>query len=127
MGAKERVQSVEGKALMTSFFAAQMLDTTMTKIEFEYLGGKEINPLGSEIMNSYGEDNAFILKTALVTILLTTYALAHDHDTKIGVASRELDVKYTMERGLQWGSVLAWGGVVWNSANIIPDVVSKVT
>ena len=123
MGLKERTQAVRGKTLMTSFFAAEMLDTGMTKLVVGHLGGREINPVGVELMNNLGTDGAFILKTALTAFLIGMYALASDHNLK----AAGIDFKYGLERSLQWGNLMLWGIVAWNSVNLLPYVADRLT
>lgn len=124
MGLKERVQSVEGKTLMTSLFAAEMLDIAMTKVAVQHLGATELNPLQAELINS---DKPFILKIASTAIILGAYALASDNNQELRRRIKSVDIKYGFERGIQWGSLMMWGIVAWNTANLLHEVVKNIT
>ena len=124
MGLKERVYSVRGKTLMTSFFVAEALDTVLTKVSLSHFGGTEISPFGGvELLNNFGMDHSLILKTAITAILIGSYTLSSIHDPKLKIKSTEVKTKYVLEKALQSANIFAWGVVAWNTANITPDIL----
>lgn len=127
MGLRERATSLTGKELIGTFFAAEVIDTAMTSASLNFLGGTEINPTGAELLTTLEQNEVFVLKVAVTTLLISLYALTSNEkiiDKKVKFTS--IKPNYVLERGLQGANIFAWSVVAWNTANLVPDLISKL-
>lgn len=127
MGLKERAGSIKGKTLMTSFAAGQLIDASMTAVAINNYNATEISPFGgAELMRDLGQNEVFILKTAVTAILIGLYALSSIHEPTLKIKSAEIKAKYVLEKSLQAASIITWGVVALNSIDLFPILIKDV-
>lgn len=128
MGFKEIVSpSITGKALMTGFFASEVIDTVMTKADLALYHGNEISPLGgSELFNNLGREDTYILKLAITGLLVGAYALASLHPKEIKLLKSNIRLKDVAEKALWGGLIFMSAALAWDTVNFGADVISHI-
>jgi len=109
---------MKGKELMTSFFAANMVDSVLTRTSLEIPGMQELQGWASHYFEAGDINLPILVKTGVIVALIGSYALAQSQGSRL---------EYPLEKAMKIGTYMVWGIVAWNSVNIAAEVLSKIS
>lgn len=100
--------------LMTSFFLANAADAAITWFALKNLDFQEANNFADHLMEGDNVERAIIFKFALMSLLISLYAISSDNESKF---------KYSTEKALQIGNFLVWLVVISNILQVSAEII----